>query len=234
MTSLDEQWAALAALAEPLRRRLYLHVVSSAGLVSRDDAAAAMGVPRSVAAFHLDKLVGAGLLEVEYRRPPGRAGPGAGRPAKHYRRARREFAVSVPERHYDVVASLLAEAAREVQAPGQPLKEALHAAARRHGQGLGAAAAFGGGSGRPILDQLAEVLAGEGYEPRRESGALTLVNCPFQALAAAYPDLVCGMNHELVAGLIERLDAPGVVAVLDPGPDRCCVRVLVDGGHSAH
>lgn len=36
---------------------------------------------RALAAFHLDRLVKAGLLETEYRRLSGRTGPGAGRPA---------------------------------------------------------------------------------------------------------------------------------------------------------
>src|SRR6476661_2344927 len=80
--------AAAAVLAEPVRRALYEHVADRDAPVDRDEAAAATGIGRPLAAFHLDRLVAAGLLEVEYRRRSGRTGPGAGRPAKFYRRTR--------------------------------------------------------------------------------------------------------------------------------------------------
>src|SRR3954465_4235620 len=80
------QVAAVAALAEPTRRRLYEYVVRRPHPVSRDDVAGALGLPRPTAAFHLDRLVADGLLDVHYERRTGRTGPGAGRPAKLYRR----------------------------------------------------------------------------------------------------------------------------------------------------
>src|SRR3954449_4357048 len=80
------QVEAVAALAEPTRRRLYDHVVRQAAPVSRDEAAAAGGVPRPTVAFHLDRLVDDGLLDVVFERRTGRTGPGAGRPSKLYRR----------------------------------------------------------------------------------------------------------------------------------------------------
>ncbi len=87
----DAQVAGIAALGEPVRRALYRYVIAQPGPVSRDQAAAGTGVPRHVAKFHLDKLAADGLLEVEFRRPPGRRGPGAGRPTKWYRRSLREL-----------------------------------------------------------------------------------------------------------------------------------------------
>jgi len=116
---------ALAALSEPLRRRVYAHVASLRGEVSRGGVAAALGVARAVAAFHLDKLVGAGLLDVRYRRPPGRGGPGTGRPAKWYRRAAGAITVSVPERHYDLAAELLARAVERAGEGGGGIEGAL-------------------------------------------------------------------------------------------------------------
>ncbi|MGH3969715.1 MAG: helix-turn-helix domain-containing protein, partial [Mycobacterium sp.] len=137
-TPREDQLAALAALAEPLRRRLYLHVAAEANPVSRDAAAAAFGVSRSVAAFHLDKLAEVGLVEVEYRRPPGRGGPGAGRPAKLYRRADREVAFSVPERRYHVAASLLAQALLDASEQSVPAADALRGVAHDFGRAIGA------------------------------------------------------------------------------------------------
>src|SRR5947208_7959455 len=96
---LPDRLAALAALDDPARRAVFDLVARAGTAVSRDTAAAALGVSRRVAAVHLDRLADQGLLAVEYRRPPGRGGPGAGRPAKLYRRADDEVAVSVPERH---------------------------------------------------------------------------------------------------------------------------------------
>ena len=76
--SLGDRLARLAALAEPARRRLYDFVVHQKEPVSRDEAAAGIGVARHVAKFHLDRLVASGLLDVEYRRPPGRGDDDSG------------------------------------------------------------------------------------------------------------------------------------------------------------
>src|SRR5687768_1454271 len=122
---LPDRVGALAALDDPARRAMFDLVARSGTAVSRDAAAEALGVSRRVAAFHLDRLAEQGLLAVEYRRPPGRTGPGAGRPAKLYRRAEGEVAVSVPERHYDVVGGLLAAAVSESIETGAPVREVL-------------------------------------------------------------------------------------------------------------
>lgn len=82
MESWEDQISAVAALDDPTRRRLYDYVMRQLGPVSRDDAASAFEPPRTTAAFHLDRLVDEGLLDVAYQRRTGRTGPGAGRPAK--------------------------------------------------------------------------------------------------------------------------------------------------------
>jgi predicted ArsR family transcriptional regulator len=220
-----ERLAALAALAEPLRRNLYLHVAGASDAVSREDAAAALGVSRSVAAFHLDKLAELGLLEVEYRRPPGRGGPGAGRPAKLYRRSHGEVAFSVPERHYDLAASILAEAVADAEELAVPVQEALRAAAHRCGRTLATppADASAPSTGVQALGRVAEVLTAHGYEPRLDGDRVTLENCPFHALAERHRDLVCHMNLDVVEGVLEGAGAVDVEAALEPSPGRCCV-----------
>src|SRR5262245_19920375 len=109
-SGLDQRIGAIAALDQPLRRDLHRLLASRGEWTSRDDAAAALGVPRSVAAFHLDKLAEAGVVEVRFERTTGRTGPGAGRPSKLYRAAGEEVSASVPDRHYDLAGSLLATA----------------------------------------------------------------------------------------------------------------------------
>jgi predicted ArsR family transcriptional regulator len=222
--------SALAALSEPMRRRVYEHVAASpGGEVSRDGVAAALGVARSVAAFHLDKLVDAGLLEVRSRRPPGRGGPGAGRPAKWYRRAPGEITVSVPERSYDLAAELLARAVEQA-GDGAGVAGVLADVARAHGHDvaieLRSPNEVLASATAPLLERLVDLLARHGYEPRPAGGVITMVNCPFHALAEEHRQLVCHMNHELLSGVVEAVGLPPEAARLDPEPGRCCVTIV--------
>lgn len=223
----DAELAALAALGDPLRRALYRHVVEQ-GSSTREQAADAVGVARHTAKFHLDRLVADGLLDIEFARPPGRRGPGAGRPAKHYRRSARELAVTIPERHYDLAGHLLARAVTEAQRDGTPVHDALHDVARTSGRTIGSAARARAGrrpSRTALVAAAVEVLREQGYEPRADDAGVALVNCPFHALAQEFTDLVCGMNLSLVEGLAEGLGLTTLVPVLDPAPGRCCVRL---------
>ena len=229
--SFDARVSGIAALGEPVRRSLYRYVVAQLAPVSRDQAAEGVGVAHHVAKFHLDKLVEDGLLETEFARPPGRGGPGAGRPAKRYRRSSREVNVSLPERRYDLAGSLLARAVTESDRDGVPVREALARAARDMGTALGADARGQAGT-RPSRKALAaaarDVLEEVGYEPRVEADGVELANCPFHTLAEDYAQLVCGMNLELMTGVVAGLRHPGLDAFLDPEPGRCCVRLKVE------
>ena len=230
---LDAGVAGLASLAEPTRRALYLYVRAQESAVSRDEAAAGVGVPRHKAKFHLDKLVDDGLLEVEFARRTGRQGPGAGRPAKLYRRAARELAVTLPERRYELAGQLMASAITEAQADGLPVTETLAHAARKQGSALAGAALRRAGdspSDAALLAAARQVLDDEGYETRlggtgADPSGLTLANCPFHALAVAHTAVVCGMNLAIMEGLLDRLGGLDLTAVLDPADGRCCVRL---------
>jgi predicted ArsR family transcriptional regulator len=214
---LPDRVAALAALDDPVRRAVFDLVARAGTAVSRDQAAEALGVSRRVAASHLDRLADQGLLAVEYRRPPGRGGPGAGRPAKLYRRTEDEVAVSVPERRYDLVGGLLAAAVSESIDTGAPVQQVLHRAAYDAGKTTGGAAG-----------NLLTALEDAGYEPRQEghdSGAVVLGNCPFHRLARQFTALVCGVNLQLLRGVADGAGESRYLAELDPGPGRCCVRL---------
>src|SRR4051794_22360369 len=189
----------LEALAEPTRRRLYAYVAGRVDAVGRDEAAEGLGLPRHAVKFHLDRLVESGLLVAEYRRLSGRTGPGAGRPAKLYRRAPGEVGLSVPPRRYAVVAEVLAEAVERATARGEELPGALPRAARSAGERLA------GEGPADVLDALTAL----GYEPRAAAARVELANCPYQALAARHTDLVCGVNETLVDGLLLRLEPRG-------------------------
>ena len=213
--------ASVSSLEDPVRRRLYDVVCARPGPVARDEAAAAAGIGRPLAAYHLDKLVESGLLTVTYQRLGGRSGPGAGRPAKLYAKSDREFAVSVPPRDYELAALILVQAlAADTDGTG---RAALRDAAYRLGAELvqpGEAA---------DADQLSRVLSAHGYAPARHGAAgetvIRLRNCPFHHLAQRHRDLVCGMNLSLIGGMVEALRLPGWQPVLDPRPGQCCVAV---------
>jgi predicted ArsR family transcriptional regulator len=221
--------AALASLAEPTRRALYLYVQGQESAVSRDEAAAGVGVPRHKAKFHLDKLVDDGLLEVEFARRTGRQGPGAGRPAKLYRRAAAEVAVSLPRRSYELAGRLMARGIAGADGAGHPVARALGDAAREQGRELAADALRRAGddpAGPALLAAARSVLDEQGYATRADG---TFANCPFHALVAEHTELVCGMNLAIVEGMLGGLPRLPFGAVLDPAEGRCCVRLAADG-----
>jgi predicted ArsR family transcriptional regulator len=220
--------AGLAGLAEPTRRALYLYVLDQGSAVSRDEAAAGVGIPRHKAKFHLDKLVDDGLLEVEYARRTGRQGPGAGRPAKLYRPAGREFSVTLPQRSYELAGRLMARGITRARGAGRPVGETLDEAAREQGRGMAAEARRRAGEDPPpaaLLAAARSVLDEQGYATRAEPAGLVFANCPFHALVAEHTDLVCGMNLAIVEGMLGVLPPLPIAAVLDPGEGRCCVRL---------
>lgn len=218
---------AVAALADPQRRELYR--LATAGAVSRDDAASALGMARSTAAVNLDRLADAGLLTVSYVRRSGRTGPGAGRPAKLYRATEAELAATIPERHYELVGELLAAAAQQADEHGVPVRDALAAEAFAAGAAIGA--------GRADLEEALTVC---GYAPRAteerspadgpdgEPVDLVLENCPFHALARRHTALICGANLELVRGL-GAATGDERTPVLAPRAGRCCVEIRREG-----
>ena len=217
---LSTQAAGIGALADGTRRELYEYVSGQAEPVGREQAAAALGLALHNVNFHLDRLVAQGLLEVEYRRLSGKTGPGAGRPSKLYRRASREFAVSLPPRRYDLVGDILASAVTRA-AEGLPLDEALHDCARREGLSLGQI--VDGLDDAASLSVLAEVLRSQGFAPQVRNDEMVLSDCPFDALAQKHTSLVCGLNQAFVQGVADGLSSD-VTARLEPESGRCCVK----------
>ncbi|MET9229608.1 helix-turn-helix domain-containing protein [Lentzea sp. NPDC003310] len=205
--------AAVAALDEPNRRRLYDLVARQTAPISKDEAARAVALPRTTAGFHLDKLVEMGLLTTVRERRTG--GPGAGRPAKLYQRSAEQIEVSLPDRRYEAASHLLTDALMEAESTGEPPREILNRRAYEWGAELAGAAP----------SSVLEALAGFGFEPRFQDGSILLRNCPFHSLAHRHTQLVCGMNLCLVSGLLDGIEAHGHTARLAPSPDHCCVRV---------
>ena len=234
MRGFERNVAGISVLAEPVRRELYQFVCSQPEPVSRDHAAQAVGIARHQAKFHLDRLEAEGLLEADYVRLTGRTGPGAGRPAKRYRRAGSEFAITLPAREYELAGHILAQAIVASAQTGTPIRVALSTAAAAHGATIDAAAPDRPSSAENALDVAVNILSRHAYEPRRIGSAVVLANCPFHALARSQTELVCGMNHSLIAGFVRSV-APDLLDVrIDPGDNRCCVTLTaISGGEHA-
>jgi predicted ArsR family transcriptional regulator len=220
MRGLERGSAAIGALEDDLRKRMYLFIRTQTHPVSRDEAAEAVGISRKLAAFHLDKLVEKGLLDASYDHPVERPLHRPGRSSKLYEPSGMSVDVSVPERRYDLLAEVLAEA---VTAGGADAV-ACDIASRR-GTALGRHAPRSWAD--PPFATALKLLASHGFEPigDTESGAVWLRNCPFHDVARQDPELVCQMNLAFIQGVLQGLEAADVRAELDPGPRRCCIRL---------
>jgi predicted ArsR family transcriptional regulator len=223
--------AGVAALADPVRRDLYLYVSAEPMPISRDQASDALGIARHTAKFHLDKLAEEGLLDVSFKQLSERRGPGAGRPTKLYARSSRQLSVVLPERRYDLAGKLLAAALEDAAAQGSTPADAVRAAGAGWGRSVADQARASAGP-RPSPDRLlactCQALTENGYEPHHTGGSVVLRNCPFDALAREHTELVCGMNLAIMVAVTEDLQEIALAARLEPAPDRCCV-VLVSG-----
>lgn len=230
----DRDVSALAALDDDLRRQMYMEIRQRGRPVSREEVAEAVGVSRKLAAFHLDKLVDRGLLVATYARPPGRGGRGAGRSAKFYEPSDRTFDVSIPERNYDVMGSILVQAIEE-ERPGERADAAAQRVARRYGEDLGKAERerrhLPPAGPERAMSVATELLGTCGYEPYADGGTVRLRSCPFHALAEQSRDLVCGLNYELVQGIVSGLGKDTLDVSLAPLPDECCVQLRLPDGH---
>ena len=213
--------ASLSCLDNRVRGRLYAFVSGRTGPAGRDEAAAAVGIGRALAAYHLDKLVQSGLLTASYRRPPGRSGPGAGRPAKVYSRSGGEFMVTVPPREYELAARLLVQAVA-ADCSGRT-RAALHDAARQLGADLGKRHRTDDAQGDGQRSAMDSALSEHGFEPWHDAGTIRMGNCPFRRVAERQPGVVCDMNLALIQGLVAGAGADGLNPVLDPEPEHCCV-----------
>jgi predicted ArsR family transcriptional regulator len=224
-TGIADQVAAIALLDEPTRRRVFEFVSANRQPVGRDDVATQLRISRELAAFHLERLVNGGLLEAEYRRRSGRTGPGAGRPAKLYRRTDREVAISFPQRRYEAAAVVFAEGITRLEDPAAIA--AVADVARERGTELGLEARRNAGprpGWRRRLSALVDVLGRAGYEPAVDEarGAVTLRNCPYKALVPDHRELTCGMNLAWAHGVAGALDVP-LQPVPIPDAGICCV-----------
>ena len=209
-------------LDDELRRGLYAFIRAAGRPVTRDEAAAAVGISRKLAAFHLDKLVDAGVLHADYQRATRKVG----RAPKVYQPVETDIRISIPPRQPDLLADILLDA---VLADGNARDAALRVA-RERGREVGAAERAQSRPGRlgaeRAITLATTALQHNGFEPNRMSPTcVRLRSCPFHPLAAKAPEMVCGINHAFLSGLVDGLDTTAVEAVLSPRAGECCVEL---------
>jgi predicted ArsR family transcriptional regulator len=199
--------------------------------ITRDEAAAEVGISRKLAAFHLDKLVAAGLLRARYQAVRGIRR--AGRAPKTYEPTDVDLQVKIPPRQPDLLASVLLDAIAAQGEAGSMVDSAFRAA-HRQGEQTGERERSRQRPGRLSVERALTLtestLKQVGFEPVRDTPTcLRLRSCPFHPLAAKQPDIVCGINHAYLTGLLAGLGASAVRAILDPGAGQCCVELAASG-----
>jgi predicted ArsR family transcriptional regulator len=225
MNTVDEL-AAVALLAEPVRRRLYEYVRDRHHPVSRDEAAEAAGISRKLAAFHLDRLADVSLLAVDYRRLSGRVGPGAGRPAKLYTVSPRRFSVTIPQTGYALAAAIMATALSLPDLGGDG-RAAVERVATEVGQRLGRTLRAEHRSAAARRGAVERTLAELGFQPHQSGCELVLGNCIFAELAETDRDLICALNKALVSGILVGAELTGLRATTGPiDTGLCCARLI--------
>jgi predicted ArsR family transcriptional regulator len=215
------RWNVVAALIDPVRRALYEHVRRQKHPVSREEAADAVSVSRTLTAFHLDKLVDVGLLRARYEAPSGKRG--RGRTPKVYEASADGLNLTIPARQYELAGQILADAIAE--SPNDTSAEVRRQAFQR-GQQIGQSARPGSEDRVVGPAEACKALAEMGFEPRMGQEML-LDNCPFHALAQRRRELICGLNQAFVEGLLSGLGAHALQARLVPRAGACCVTVTV-------
>lgn len=221
----DAAIVSVSVLGEDTRRRMFAFIRRARRPVTRDEAAESAGISRKLAAFHLDKLVDAGLLRTHYGVPG--APRKVGRQPKVYEVADTEIHISIPDRRPELLADLLLTAVLTERDDESAVEAALRAA-RERGLDLGAAerertrsGRIGAARGLTVCERMLER---HGFEPARPApDRLHLDNCPFHPLAGRAPELVCGMNHAFVTGYLQGRGIGGIHADLSPRPGACCV-----------
>ena len=172
----------VSALQDPTRRRILLDFYVHQPEWTTSEVAAAVGVHRTVAHAHLERLVALGYLIPSQRRGT------TGKPAKLYRLTERQIELSYPIRRFARLAALLGQALRESPDGIGAAREA----GRGHGASLVTKPAR---SAESVLHELIPL----GAEYVLSDGDIVARNCIFRQACEQAQDIVC----ELHAGILE-------------------------------
>jgi predicted ArsR family transcriptional regulator len=129
-----------------------------------------------------------------------------------------------------LIAELLARAISVASLGTRPVSEVVRDVAEDAGRAIGERVVSHlptGASREQRIDALFEVLVGEGFEPRLLDSHIALANCPFHVLAGEFTELVCGMNQQVLDGLVRAIGDDFADSRLEPESGFCCVRICL-------
>ena len=216
------------AFGDPTRRALYRLVAEAADPLSAGEAAELVGVHRTVARAHLQRLAEIGLLQVRSRR-----GARGGRPAKVYVVAPEPLVAALPPRRYERLAALLVSALKRSTSDEAEAVAAAGAVGWQFGREevgrLSVAGTAGwdesGGQLRLTAPVAQRWLDDNGYRATvldASSVDICLRNCVFRELAAAEPLLVCALDRGILRGLFAVPESAVTLMSSIAAGDDCC------------
>ena len=192
--------------------------------LSAAEVGAALGLHVTTARFHLERLVDAGVVASVHRRGA------VGRPRKIYVDARAARPGLASQEALLAFTELLTSAWSE-GAHGSPVdpEGAGERWVRGRSDGPAPPPASTPGSWLAKVGMAVDLLDEWGYQPelatsgRGRTVELTLHDCPFLAMARAYPEVVCGIHRGLIRGTMAAVGEDGAEVELRPFvTDRTC------------
>lgn len=204
---MEKEQQLTAVLADGTRYRIYRSIMERPGVqVTVAEIAELFGLHPNVARMHLGKLAQVDLLTTSLRK-----GEGGGRPARLYQLSDRVSTICLPPRRYELLASLavaaLSEAA-DVEAVSRVCKDFGRRAGLQMVESRGGSDRFDRDA---VVALLTEVINDSGMIAVTEWVGKALVvdirNCVFKEISTSRPDLVCGMHHAFMEGVVEALSS---------------------------
>jgi predicted ArsR family transcriptional regulator len=195
----------LKALGDNTRYAIYLELARSPQPLSTADIADSLALHPNTVRPHLERMRDVGLLDV---RTDVRGG--VGRPQHLYSLAADAPSLGLEPPTFPVLARMLLGMAATAGLGGEDAAEAGRTQGRHDGDARAAAPS--------CLQALVDQLDTLGFDPLvdgtpdGDTAVIAFTHCPFQDLANAHPELVCGLHRGLVEGLVERFPEGDVVS----------------------
>jgi len=217
-----------SSLGDGTRRGIYIAVRESAEPLTASQISEMFEIHPNVARHHLDRLAKDGYLEINRRRPKGRSGPGAGRPAKCYTATGKEIDVHYPSRRLDLLTDLLMAVIMRLD-PDNAAKVAREVG-YEHGIMIAEEIGLPTDADFPrTVRAVAKAMTGVGFGMTADIDAsrLITIHCPFGDLATSHPEVVCSLDQGLIGGLMNSVDTiwePVVIPHMTPS-EACVTQV---------
>lgn len=186
----------LKALGDNTRYAIYLELARSSVPRSTAEVAESLGLHVNTVRPQMERMREVGLLEVEadHRGSPGR-------PQHRYSVASDAPSLGLEAPTFPMLARMLVSVAARAGADGDDVRAAGREQGRLEAVGLD------GADVRRSTGALLDLLARLGFDPEAvdEGDGTTSVGfarCPFQELAEAHPEVVCGLHRGLIEGFV--------------------------------